>query len=84
MKKSIPNFRSDKKAEKFLEQDLSDYLSKDNFHPVSFEFLPKDEKVNLRLSGMLLESIKKLAKKRSMPYQKLIRQILEREMRETI
>ena len=80
MKKSIPNFKNDKQAEKFLEQDLTDYLQKSNFRPASFEFLPKDEKVNLRVSAMLLEAIKQRAEEQSMPYQKLIRQILEREV----
>ncbi len=80
MKKSLPPLNSDTAAETFLEQDISDYLHEGNFHPTSFEFLPKDEKVNLRLSGLLLEALKQRAKKRSMPYQKLIRQILEREV----
>lgn len=80
MKKSIPNFKNDKEAEKFLEQDVSDYLHAGNFYPTSFEFLPKDEKVNLRLSGLLLDALKQKAENQSMPYQKLIRQILEREI----
>ena len=51
MKKKIPNFKSDKEAEDFLDQDLTDYLDLKNFNKVSFEFLPKDKKVNLRLAS---------------------------------
>ncbi len=80
MKKSFPKIRSDKHAEELLESDMSEFLSKKNFKKVSFEFLPKDKKVNLRFSDSLLVAIKKEAKKLSIPYQKFIRQILEREV----
>jgi len=80
-KKSIPHFRTDEEMEAFLEQDLSDYLHEGNFKPVTFEFLPKGEKVNLRIPSSLLTAIKKQAKRAKMPYQRYIRQVLERDLR---
>lgn len=79
MKKSL-KIKSDREAEQLLESDLSGFLSKKNFKKVSFEFMPKDKKVNLRFSESLLEAIKKEAKKLSIPYQKFIRQVLEKEV----
>jgi predicted DNA binding CopG/RHH family protein len=81
IRKSIPPLRTDKEAEAFLEQDLSDYLHEGNFRPVTFEFLPKTEKVNLRIPSSLLSSIKKRALRAKMPYQRYIRHLLERDLR---
>jgi len=78
MKKKFPKFKSNKELEKFLEQDLSDYLDKKNFRPVSFEFLPKDAKINMRFSQALLDAIKERADDLSISYQKYIRQVLEK------
>jgi len=41
MKKKFPVLKSDKEAEAFLEQDLSNYLNAENFAPYRFEFKPK-------------------------------------------
>ena len=38
MSRKLPAFKTDKEAEKFLDQDLSDYISADNFAPFQFEF----------------------------------------------
>ncbi len=81
MKKRIPKFKSDAEAAKFLEQDLSDYLDPDNLVPVTFEFAPKNKVVNLRMSDKLLDSVKAMAKKRHMPYQRYIREIIEQSVR---
>lgn len=80
MKKKVPHFKTDKEMEEFLEQDLSDYLHADNFVKVEFEFLPKDEQINLRLPAQLLSAVKKQAKKAKIPYQRYIRQIIERDL----
>ena len=80
MKKKIPNFKSDKEAEDFLDQDLTDYLDLKNFNKVSFEFLPKDKKVNLRLASPLLEAVRKKAKSEGISYQKYIRLAVERSL----
>lgn len=80
MKKKIPHFKTEEEMEKFLEQDLSDYLHPGNFTKVKFEFLPKDEQINLRLPAQLLSAVKTQAKKAKIPYQRYIRQIIERDL----
>ncbi|HEX2256514.1 MAG TPA: CopG family antitoxin [Afifellaceae bacterium] len=42
-----------------------------------FEFLPKSERVNMRLPSPLLEAVKARAAERGIPYQRFIRQVLE-------
>lgn len=80
MKKSLPPLNNDRDAENFLKQDLSDYLTSENFKPVSFEFLPKTEKVNLRIPAPLLEAVKQRAERLHMPYQKYIRHLMEQDI----
>ncbi|RUT06808.1 hypothetical protein DSM106972_030650 [Dulcicalothrix desertica PCC 7102] len=41
MKKILPKMRNDEDAESLLKQDLSEYLHKDNFKPVTFRFKPQ-------------------------------------------
>ncbi len=81
MKKKFPVLKSDEEAEAFLEQDLTDYLHAGNFKPASFmgfEFKPKDNSLNLRISNELLDAVRKNAKREGIPYQRYIRQALER------
>ena len=80
MSKKFPLLKSDKEAEAFLNQDLSDYLSAKNFAPYRFEFKPKQKSVNLRMSGELLDAIRTRAKRQGIPYQRYIRQALERAL----
>lgn len=63
--------------EKFLEQDLTDYLEPENFAPVTFEFEPKDHSISLRLSGSLLKAVKSASESRGIRYQKYIREAIE-------
>lgn len=77
MKKKLPELKSDKEAEDFVAHaDLTEYdLSA--MRKVRFEFQPKDERVNMRLPGPLLEAVKAMAAKAGVPYQRFIRQALE-------
>ena len=77
MSRKVPRLRSDAEAEAFLEQDLSG-LDFSQFKPVRFEFQPKTERVNMRLSKPLLDSVKKRAARQGISYQRFIRQVLER------
>ena len=81
MKKKLPSFKSDKEAEKFVEQaDLTVYdLS--GMRPMGFEFQPKSERVNMRLPRQLLEAVRASAAKAGVPYQRFIRQALEDAVR---
>jgi predicted DNA binding CopG/RHH family protein len=77
MKKRPPKFKTDKEAELFMEKDLTGYLDPDNLFPATFEFAPKAKVVNLRMSEGLFEAVKRISKKRGIPYQRYIREALE-------
>jgi predicted DNA binding CopG/RHH family protein len=81
MSKKFPVFKNDKEAEEFLDQDLSDYISAENFAPFQFEFRPKQKSVNLRISEELLNAVRAVAHRRGIPYQRYIRQTLEASLR---
>lgn len=78
--KKFPRLRSDEEAEAFVETaDLSEYdFSK--FKSARFEFEPKSARVNMRLPQSLLGALKARATKRGIPYQRLIRELLEQEV----
>ncbi|HKN11605.1 MAG TPA: BrnA antitoxin family protein [Candidatus Binatus sp.] len=81
MRKKLPVLKSDKEAENFLDQDLSDYISAENFASFQFEFRPKQKSVNLRISEELLNAVRAVAHRRGIPYQRYIRQALEASLR---
>lgn len=76
-KKKVPRLKTDKAAEAFLAQDLSN-LDFAQFQPVQFEFEKKDKQINMRLPAPLLAALKAKAKERGIPYTRLIREALER------
>jgi predicted DNA binding CopG/RHH family protein len=78
MRKKFPILKTDDEAEAFLQQDLSDYLHAGNFKPMRFEFQPKEKSINLRISEDLLKAVQATAKREGIPYQRYIRQALER------
>tara|TARA_R110002073_G_scaffold78785_2_gene189734 strand:- start:187 stop:429 length:243 start_codon:yes stop_codon:yes gene_type:complete len=71
---------TDAEAEAFLDQDLSD-LDFDQFKPAPFEFAKKSARVSMRLPEGLLAAVKAEASRRGIPYQRLIREWLERGLR---
>jgi len=81
MSKKLPVFKRDKEAVTFLDQDLSEYISAENFAPLQFEFRPKQKSVNLRISEELLNAVRAVAHRRGIPYQRYIRQTLEAALR---
>ena len=80
MKKKPPKFKSDKEVEQFLEQDLTDYIDPRKAQRVTFEFLPKTEKVNLRFPPELLFEVRKKASEQGVSYQKYIRKAVEESL----
>jgi predicted DNA binding CopG/RHH family protein len=76
--KRLPILKTDEAAERFVATaDLSEYdLS--GMVPVRFEFKPKTERVNMRVSKGLLDSVKARAAREGMSYQRFIRETLER------
>ena len=79
--KRMPALLTDEDAERFIDTaDLSEFdLS--GFKPMRFEFAPKDHRVNMRLPRELLVAVKMQAKLRGLPYQRYIRETLERAVR---
>ena len=77
MSKRVPRFRTDEEAERFLDQDLTDYIGRDSMEVVHFELKPKDTAVSLRLSGDLLKEVKSIAGREGISYQKFIRHAVE-------
>lgn len=76
--KKLPVLKSDKAAEHFVTTaDLSEYdLS--GFKVAQFEYEKKAARVTMRLPEPLLEAVKQIAAKRGIPYQRFIREILEK------
>jgi predicted DNA binding CopG/RHH family protein len=81
MKKPLPRMKTDRSAKRLINQDLSEYISADNFTITSFEFAPKDKSITLRVSKTLLNAVQNAAKKRGINYQKLIREAIEQFLR---
>ncbi|NGO52878.1 hypothetical protein G6N73_17125 [Mesorhizobium camelthorni] len=77
MKRKVPVMTTDEEAEAFLEQDLSD-LDFSQFKPYRFEFENKTARVNMRLPEGQLATLKAEARKRGIPYQRFMRELLER------
>ncbi len=80
MREKIPTFRTDKEAQDFVDTaDLTQYdLSAGT--PVQFEFEAKAAHINMRVPKPLLDAVKDRAKMRGIPYTRLIRQLIEREV----
>ncbi|MDE2448408.1 MAG: hypothetical protein KGO22_05515 [Gammaproteobacteria bacterium] len=78
----LPHLKSDAQAERFVgESDLTRYdLSA--LQPGRFEFAPKEARINMRLPSKLLKAVKLAAAERGVPYQRFIRQTLERAVAE--
>ena len=79
MKKKVAGLKTDRQAEVFLAQNLSN-LDFSQFKPTRFEFEKKDEQINMRVPKLLLEAVKARAKSRGIPYTRLIRETLEQAM----
>jgi len=79
MKKKVPRLKTDREAEAFLAQDLSN-LDFSQFKAARFEFEKKDEQINMRMPKPLLAAVKARAKARGIPYTRLIRETLEKAM----
>ena len=77
MKKKLPKLTSDVEAEAFIDNaDLTEFdLS--TMRELRFEFVPKTERINMRLPKPLLDAVKAQAARRQIPYQRFIRAVLE-------
>ena len=76
---TVPRMTTDEEAEAFLEQDLSD-LDFSQFKPFDWERQFKTARVNMRLPQALLDAVKARAAERGIPYQRLIREAIEKAL----
>ncbi|MES2845002.1 MAG: CopG family antitoxin [Pseudomonadota bacterium] len=77
--KKVPQLTTDDAAQEFLDRDLST-LDFSQFKRVTWETEPKSARVNMRLPEPLMLAIRARAAQRGIPYQRLIREALEREL----
>ena len=75
----VPEFKSDKEAEEFLETDLSD-LDFSQFQPVDLAIGQKAAQVSLRVPEPLLDAVKLRAKARGISHARYIRELMERDV----
>jgi predicted DNA binding CopG/RHH family protein len=76
-KRSVPEMTTDEEAEAFLDQDLSD-LDFTQFQPLDWERLPKTARITMRVPEALVTALKARAKERGIPYQRLVREAIEK------
>lgn len=75
--RKVPQMTTDKEAEAFLQEDLSD-LDFAQFKPADWERQPKTARINMRVPQALVDALKARAAKEGVPYQRLIRQAIEK------
>lgn len=79
--KQFPRHDTDASAERFVEiADLAEYDFSE-FKPMHFEFEKKTKQINLRMPEQLVTAIKARAKERGIPYQRFIREAVEKALR---
>lgn len=78
MRKKIPTFKTDREAEDFVDKADLTKFDLSGATPMRFELEKKEARVNMRLPSPLLDAVKARAKARGIPYQRLIREALER------
>lgn len=84
--KKIPSFKSENAERTFWDtNDSTEYVDWKGAKRVKFPNLkPSTETISLRLPQMMLEEIKVMAQKRDVPYQSLIKVMLDRTIREEL
>ncbi|MBI4250815.1 BrnA antitoxin family protein [Candidatus Uhrbacteria bacterium] len=82
--KKIPSFKNEDAERKFWDtHDSTEYVDWMKARQAKFPKLkPSTETISLRLPQMMLEEIKVMAQKRDVPYQSLIKIMLDRTIRE--
>lgn len=82
--KKIPHFKNeDEEFEFWSTHSVVDYI--DNFRPVKFdlsELKPSTRTISIRLPESMIDQLKKLANKRDVPYQSLLKVLLDQKIKE--
>jgi predicted DNA binding CopG/RHH family protein len=78
VKRKVPKFKSEAKERAFWQrEDSTDYIDWQQAKPARFSRLkPSSRTISIRLPESLLEDIKRLASKRDVPYQSLLKILL--------
>jgi predicted DNA binding CopG/RHH family protein len=79
MSKSIPKFKNEEEERDFWSKhDSSEYLNWKSAERVLFPNLkPSTKSISLRLPESLLDALRQMANERDVPYQSLIKMILQ-------
>jgi predicted DNA binding CopG/RHH family protein len=75
-----PPLKTDEAAERFIDQADLTRFDLSRFRSMNFEFEKKTARVNMRLPEPLLRAVKAKAQTRGIPYQRLIREAIERAL----
>lgn len=78
----LPRLRTDGQAEQFVAGSDLTQFDLSTLKSTQFEFAHKEARVNMRLPSELLTAVKRAAQQRGVPYQRFIRQTLERAIKE--
>lgn len=78
----LPRISTDGQAKRFVEHSDLTQFDLTALKATQFEFAPKEARINMRLPGQLLSAVKRAARRRGVPYQRFIRQTLERAVKE--
>lgn len=80
--KKIPSFKTEEEEREFWDtHDVTDYFDMSKAKAVTFPNLKKSTKtISLRLPADMLENLKVKANSMDVPYQSLIKMILEKEL----
>lgn len=77
--KTVPTLTTDAEAEAFLDRDLST-LDFAQFREINWEARPKSARLTMRLPEGLMAALKARAERDGIPYQRLVREAIEREL----
>jgi predicted DNA binding CopG/RHH family protein len=79
MSKSIPKFKSENEEQDFWDKhDSTEYLNWKSAERILFPNLkPSTKSISLRLPESLLDALRQMANERDVPYQSLIKMILQ-------
>ena len=85
-KKKIPKFRSEHEEREFWSKaDSTDYVDWDDANRLVLPRLkPSQKTISLRLPAMMLAELKRLANKRDVPYQSLLKILLAERLDEVL
>ena len=85
-KKTLPKFKNeDQERDFWAKEDSTDYVDWDSARRIILPSLkPSQKTISLRLPAMMLAELKRLANKRDVPYQSLLKMFLAERLEEEL